>query len=237
MRTVRSVLFSLSGAVSLSLGARWLEKGKAASEGSRERGTEAGSPQDCGQSWRFTPLWKGIAPERPLLCFMQRNAILLPFLALLAGRFSAERGFLSLLLASLPQCGVVDPMRWGTAGSAGGEREIKSAQRHFLSLPPKQPLLRERSESGSIAPEVPGQRQTKDTAGVCPSVLSLAPFCLQAFGFNPQEDYYVSKSAVVFGGFYLFFFTEKVLKMLLKQNDQVRLSRGCSGGKQEKRPG
>ncbi|XP_064494079.1 metal cation symporter ZIP14 isoform X3 [Pseudopipra pipra] len=42
----------------------------------------------------------------------------------------------------------------------------------------------------------------------------------EAFGFNPQEDYYVSKSAVVFGGFYLFFFTEKVLKMLLKQKDQ-----------------
>lgn len=50
----------------------------------------------------------------------------------------------------------------------------------------------------------------------------------QAFGFNPQEDYYVSKSAVVFGGFYLFFFTEKVLKMLLKQKDQVRPSRGRS---------
>ncbi|XP_035752010.1 metal cation symporter ZIP14 [Egretta garzetta] len=42
----------------------------------------------------------------------------------------------------------------------------------------------------------------------------------EAFGFNPQEAYYVSKSAVVFGGFYLFFFTEKVLKMLLKQKDQ-----------------
>ncbi|XP_009327779.1 PREDICTED: zinc transporter ZIP14, partial [Pygoscelis adeliae] len=42
----------------------------------------------------------------------------------------------------------------------------------------------------------------------------------EAFGFNPQEAYYISKSAVVFGGFYLFFFTEKVLKMLLKQKDQ-----------------
>uniref|UniRef100_A0A663N4D3 Metal cation symporter ZIP14 n=1 Tax=Athene cunicularia TaxID=194338 RepID=A0A663N4D3_ATHCN len=50
----------------------------------------------------------------------------------------------------------------------------------------------------------------------------------EAFGFNPQEDYYVSKSAVVFGGFYLFFFTEKVLKMLLKQKDQVRLSKGAA---------
>ncbi|XP_061449302.1 metal cation symporter ZIP14 isoform X2 [Rhineura floridana] len=41
----------------------------------------------------------------------------------------------------------------------------------------------------------------------------------EAFGFNPREDDYVSKSAVVFGGFYLFFFTEKILKMLLKQKD------------------
>ncbi|MBW04843.1 Zinc transporter ZIP14, partial [Eschrichtius robustus] len=41
-----------------------------------------------------------------------------------------------------------------------------------------------------------------------------------AFGFNPLEDYYVSKSAVVFGGFYLFFFTEKVLKMLLRQKNE-----------------
>uniref|UniRef100_A0A8C2T3A7 Metal cation symporter ZIP14 n=1 Tax=Coturnix japonica TaxID=93934 RepID=A0A8C2T3A7_COTJA len=53
------------------------------------------------------------------------------------------------------------------------------------------------------------------------TLLSNALFQLipEAFGFNPQEDYYVSKSAVVFGGFYLFFFTEKILKMLLKQKD------------------
>ncbi|XP_069473864.1 metal cation symporter ZIP14 isoform X2 [Ambystoma mexicanum] len=42
----------------------------------------------------------------------------------------------------------------------------------------------------------------------------------EAFGFNPLEDYYVSKSAVVFAGFYLFFFTEKVLKMILKQKEE-----------------
>ncbi|KTF90426.1 hypothetical protein cypCar_00025489 [Cyprinus carpio] len=42
----------------------------------------------------------------------------------------------------------------------------------------------------------------------------------RAFGFNPMEDYYVSKSAVVFGGFYLFFFTEKILKMILKPKDK-----------------
>lgn len=42
----------------------------------------------------------------------------------------------------------------------------------------------------------------------------------EAFGFDPLEAYYVSKSAVVFGGFYLFFFTEKVLKMILKPKNK-----------------
>lgn len=42
----------------------------------------------------------------------------------------------------------------------------------------------------------------------------------EAFGFDPLKDHYVSKSAVVFGGFYLFFFTEKILKMLLKQKNE-----------------
>nr|XP_043882600.1 metal cation symporter ZIP14 isoform X3 [Solea senegalensis] len=41
----------------------------------------------------------------------------------------------------------------------------------------------------------------------------------EAFGFDPMVDFYVSKSAVVFAGFYLFFFTEKVLKVLLKQKN------------------
>ncbi|CAJ0956902.1 unnamed protein product [Ranitomeya imitator] len=41
-----------------------------------------------------------------------------------------------------------------------------------------------------------------------------------AFGFNPQEASYISTSTVIFGGFYLFFFTEKVLKMLLKQKHE-----------------
>lgn len=34
-------------------------------------------------------------------------------------------------------------------------------------------------------------------------------------------DFYVSKSAMVFAGFYLFFFTEKVLRVLLKQRKGV----------------
>ncbi|XP_055054545.2 metal cation symporter ZIP14 isoform X1 [Misgurnus anguillicaudatus] len=50
----------------------------------------------------------------------------------------------------------------------------------------------------------------------------------EAFGFDPLEDYYVSKSAVVFGGFYLFFFTEKVLKMILKPKDKGAHGHGHS---------
>ncbi|XP_059497072.1 metal cation symporter ZIP14 isoform X3 [Stegostoma tigrinum] len=42
----------------------------------------------------------------------------------------------------------------------------------------------------------------------------------EAFGFDPKEADYVSKSAVVFGGFYLFFFTEKILKMVLKPKEK-----------------
>lgn len=49
------------------------------------------------------------------------------------------------------------------------------------------------------------------------SILQLLP---EAFGFNATEHFYVSKSAVVFGGFYLFFFTEKVLKMVLKRRNK-----------------
>ncbi|XP_058492293.1 metal cation symporter ZIP14 isoform X2 [Solea solea] len=48
------------------------------------------------------------------------------------------------------------------------------------------------------------------------AVLQLLP---EAFGFDPMVDFYVSKSAVVFAGFYLFFFTEKVLKVLLKKKN------------------
>ncbi|XP_044134956.1 metal cation symporter ZIP14-like isoform X2 [Bufo gargarizans] len=49
------------------------------------------------------------------------------------------------------------------------------------------------------------------------ALLQLIP---EAFGFNPQEDSYIATSAVLFGGFYLFFFTEKVLKMLLNQKHE-----------------
>ncbi|XP_078095811.1 metal cation symporter ZIP14 isoform X2 [Mustelus asterias] len=42
----------------------------------------------------------------------------------------------------------------------------------------------------------------------------------EAFGFDPKEADYVSKSVVVFGGFYLFFFMERILKMVLKPKEK-----------------
>nr|XP_004465564.1 metal cation symporter ZIP8 isoform X2 [Dasypus novemcinctus] len=42
----------------------------------------------------------------------------------------------------------------------------------------------------------------------------------EAFGFNPKVDNYVEKAVAVFGGFYLLFFVERMLKMLLKTYGQ-----------------
>ncbi|KAB1282113.1 Zinc transporter ZIP8 [Camelus dromedarius] len=41
-----------------------------------------------------------------------------------------------------------------------------------------------------------------------------------AFGFNPKIDNYVEKAVAVFGGFYILFFFERMLKMLLKTYGQ-----------------
>ncbi|XP_055518329.1 metal cation symporter ZIP14 [Leucoraja erinacea] len=45
----------------------------------------------------------------------------------------------------------------------------------------------------------------------------------EAFGFDPRKPDYVTKSVVVFGGFYLFFFTEKILKMIMKPKEKRRV--------------
>ncbi|XP_061762018.1 metal cation symporter ZIP14 isoform X3 [Nerophis ophidion] len=66
------------------------------------------------------------------------------------------------------------------------------------------------------------------------AVLQLLP---EAFGFDPMVNFYVSKSAVVFGGFYLFFFTEKVLKMLLKQKHKGHGHSQYSAGEQDTEEG
>lgn len=59
---------SLSLGLFLSLGARWLEKGKAASEGSPERGMEGWKVLGAG-------VWKGIAPGTSSVCFKQRIVV------------------------------------------------------------------------------------------------------------------------------------------------------------------
>ncbi|XP_061672444.1 metal cation symporter ZIP14 [Syngnathoides biaculeatus] len=58
----------------------------------------------------------------------------------------------------------------------------------------------------------------------------------EAFGFDPMVNFYVSKSAMVFGGFYLFFFTEKILKMLLKQKHTGHGHSHYSSGKHYSAP-
>ncbi|XP_018601897.1 zinc transporter ZIP8-like [Scleropages formosus] len=49
------------------------------------------------------------------------------------------------------------------------------------------------------------------------AVLQLIP---EALGFDPKVDSYVSKAVGIFGGFYLLFFVEKILKMMLKTENQ-----------------
>uniref|UniRef100_A0A6J0UK33 Metal cation symporter ZIP8 n=1 Tax=Pogona vitticeps TaxID=103695 RepID=A0A6J0UK33_9SAUR len=43
----------------------------------------------------------------------------------------------------------------------------------------------------------------------------------EAFGFDPKIDNYVEKAVAVFGGFYILFFVERVLKMILKTYSQM----------------
>ncbi|XP_030046612.1 metal cation symporter ZIP8 [Microcaecilia unicolor] len=42
----------------------------------------------------------------------------------------------------------------------------------------------------------------------------------EALGFNPKNDNYIEKSVAVFGGFYILFFIERVLKMALRLYEQ-----------------
>lgn len=68
------------------------------------------------------------------------------------------------------------------------------------------------------------------------AVFQLIP---EAFGFDPKVDSYVEQAAMVFGGFYLLFFVERVLKMLLKtygQSNHSHFGAGDSGVPPEKAP-
>lgn len=58
--------------------------------------------------------------------------------------------------------------------------------------------------------------------------LNIHIFCFvinkQALGFDPKVDNYVSNAVGIFGGFYLLYFTERVLKIALKADPEVRFS-------------
>lgn len=44
----------------------------------------------------------------------------------------------------------------------------------------------------------------------------------QALGFDPKSDNYVANAVGIFGGFYILFFMEKILKMSLGIEHEVR---------------
>lgn len=50
---------------------------------------------------------------------------------------------------------------------------------------------------------------------------SRSPVRLQALGFDPKSDNYVEKAVGIFGGFYILFFVEKLLKIALKMDHEV----------------
>ncbi|TSK87391.1 Zinc transporter ZIP8 [Bagarius yarrelli] len=56
------------------------------------------------------------------------------------------------------------------------------------------------------------------------SVLQLIP---EALGFDPKADNYILKAIGIFAGFYLLFFTEKILKMILKADQEHGHSHFC----------
>uniref|UniRef100_A0A3Q4FYB0 Zinc transporter ZIP8-like n=1 Tax=Neolamprologus brichardi TaxID=32507 RepID=A0A3Q4FYB0_NEOBR len=49
------------------------------------------------------------------------------------------------------------------------------------------------------------------------AVLQLIP---EALGFDPKVDYYATNAAAIFGGFYLLFFVEKILKLCLRMDHE-----------------
>lgn len=52
-------------------------------------------------------------------------------------------------------------------------------------------------------------------------------FPLQALGFDPKSDNYVANAVGIFGGFYLLYFVEKLLKLALGLGHEVREFIGC----------
>ncbi|XP_076842582.1 metal cation symporter ZIP8 [Brachyhypopomus gauderio] len=59
------------------------------------------------------------------------------------------------------------------------------------------------------------------------AVLQLIP---EALGFDPKSDNYIQKAVGIFGGFYLLFFMEKILQMVLKTDHEHGHSHSSSAG-------
>lgn len=78
-----------------------------------------------------------------------------------------------------------------------------------------------------LIPEVGrGQSVLKDLTVhqvCCCNLMScnLSPCRLQALGFDPKSDNYVANAVGIFGGFYILFFVEKLLKMALRVDHEV----------------
>lgn len=52
-------------------------------------------------------------------------------------------------------------------------------------------------------------------------ILIILLWNLQALGFDPKSDNYVANAVGIFGGFYILFFMEKLLKMALRVDQEV----------------
>lgn len=59
----------------------------------------------------------------------------------------------------------------------------------------------------------------QDKRGICRSSIFFST--VQALGLDPKDDNYVLNAVGIFGGFYVLFFTERVLKMALKADTEV----------------
>ncbi len=58
-------------------------------------------------------------------------------------------------------------------------------------------------------------------SGLTCSKTRLLPLIEQAFGFDPKADGYVLQAVGIFGGFYVLYITERILRIVLKPKHEV----------------
>lgn len=56
---------------------------------------------------------------------------------------------------------------------------------------------------------------------MCSALKGFFLFYRQALGFDPKSDNYVHNAVGIFGGFYILYFVEKVLKLALRMDHEV----------------